>query len=50
MTLESKIEHTGFCMGDYDEEKCKDCPSLDECLDLYIHELIEQKRAEVQKL
>ena len=26
--------HTGFCMGEYDDEKCHDCPTLKECLEL----------------
>lgn len=31
--------HTGFCLGDYDKDICKDCPSLIECLELRIREL-----------
>ena len=29
-----KLNHTGFCLGDYDEDKCKDCPSLVECIQM----------------
>jgi hypothetical protein len=33
-----QIEHTGFCLDDYDDDKCQDCPSLGQCLRLYIHD------------
>ncbi len=36
--MKTNIEHTGFCLGEYDPEDCKDCPSLKECLDLYAEE------------
>jgi hypothetical protein len=26
--------HIGFCLGEYDIEKCHDCPSHEECLEL----------------
>lgn len=29
------IDHIGFCLGEYDEKKCKDCPTLEECLKMY---------------
>jgi hypothetical protein len=29
-----QIEHTGFCLDDYDDDKCQDCPSLGQCLRL----------------
>jgi len=30
--------HTGFCMADYDKNKCWDCPTEFECLKLFVKE------------
>lgn len=30
-----KIDHTGFCMGQFDTRTCHDCPTIKECLVLY---------------
>ena len=26
--------HIGFCLCEYDDDKCAGCPALDDCLDL----------------
>lgn len=33
-----KIEHMGFCLDQYDESKCNDCPTELECLKMYLEE------------
>lgn len=37
--IKINIKHTGFCLGEYDNDKCQDCPTLAECLKLYISDL-----------
>ena len=34
------MSYTGFCLSDYDEEKCKDCSELIECLNLGVKDLL----------
>lgn len=33
------INHTGFCLGDFELKVCSDCPSIEECLELRRSEL-----------
>ena len=42
--LKEEINHTGFCMSDYNEVKCIDCPTLVECLELYYKEKAEYSK------
>jgi len=41
---DEKIEHTGFCLADYDVETCKECPCEEECLELYREEKAKKAR------
>ena len=36
------MAHTGFCLGEYEEQTCADCPTLTECLELRDREQKEQ--------
>jgi hypothetical protein len=37
---EKQIEHTGFCLGKFDNDTClMECPASDECLELYEKEM-----------
>lgn len=36
--MKVKIDHVGFCLGDYEDDVCNDCPSLADCLKMYINE------------
>jgi hypothetical protein len=33
------INHTGFCLGDFELKVCSDCPSFEECLEMRRSEL-----------
>lgn len=36
-----KFDHTGFCMGQFDSEKCYDCSTVKQCLALKAREVLE---------
>lgn len=40
------MTYTGYCLTDYDKEKCKDCPTLLDCMDFGINELSNQQDVE----
>ena len=52
-----KINHTGFCLDEFDTKECKNCPTLKECLIMYgkdqvkkvINEMKLEKRGQNEK-
>ena len=41
--------HTGFCLADYDEKKCKDCLTLKECLEMRDAEILAARKKIIDK-
>jgi len=37
-----KIDHTGFCLSEFDTDLCRDCPTLRDCLVMYAKDAVKK--------
>jgi len=44
-----KVNHTGFCMDEMDTEKCYDCPTVKDCIRMWIRDLAEPVIADMKR-